>query len=115
MVALSVCAGLATLLISASGWILALGLVFQGVARGAMMAVALMVLMDAREIGPRLMGAAGGLFFTAAEIGGVLGPLTVGWMADLSGGFGAALWMLFGVCLALTVLALFAARNGRGK
>lgn len=111
MVALAVCAGIATLLIPTSGLILALGLIFQGVARGAMMAVALMVLMDAKEIGPRLMGAAGGLFFTAAEIGGVLGPLTVGWLAERSGGFRAPLWMLFGVCIALTVLALVAARR----
>lgn len=111
MVALAVCAGLATLLIPTSGWILALGLIFQGVARGAMMAVALMVLMDAKEIGPRLMGAAGGLFFTAAEIGGVLGPLTVGWLAEQSGGFRAPLWMLFGDCVALTLLAVVAARR----
>ena len=111
MVALAVCAGLATLLIPASGWILALGLILQGVARGAMMAVALMVLMDAKEIGPRLMGAAGGLFFTAAEIGGVLGPLTVGWLAERSGGFAAPLWMLFGVCAALTALSLIAERK----
>jgi cyanate permease len=113
MVTLAVCAGLATLLIPGSGWVLALGLILQGVARGAMMAVALMVLMDAEEIGPRLMGAAGGLFFTAAEIGGVLGPLTVGWMAERSGGFAAPLWMLFGVCVALTLLSLSAARTGR--
>ncbi len=111
MVALAICAGLATLLIPTSGWILALGLIFQGVARGAMMAVALMVLMDAKEIGPRLMGAAGGLFFTAAEIGGVLGPLTVGWLAEQSGGFRAPLWMLFGDCVALTFLAVVAARR----
>jgi CP family cyanate transporter-like MFS transporter len=111
MIALAVCAGLATLLIPASGWILALGLVLQGVARGAMMAVALMVLMDAKEIGFWLMGAAGGLFFTAAEIGGVLGPLTVGWLAERSGSFDAPLWMLFGVCAALTLLSLIAARK----
>ncbi len=113
MVVLAICAGLATLLIPTSGWVLALGLIFQGIARGAMMAVALMLLMDAREIGPRLMGAAGGLFFTAAEIGGVLGPLTVGWLAERSGGFGAPLWMLFGVCAALTVLAFVAAQERR--
>lgn len=111
MVTLAVCAGVATLLIPASGWILALGLILQGVARGAMMAVALMVLMDSKEIGPRLMGAAGGLFFTAAEIGGVLGPLTVGWLAERSGSFAVPLWMLLGVCAALTLLSLFAARS----
>ena len=111
MVVLALCAGVATLFIPASGWILALGLVLQGIARGAMMAVALMILMGAKEIGPRLMGAAGGLFFTAAEIGGVLGPLTVGWLAERSGGFTAPLWMLFGDCVILILLAVIAARS----
>ncbi len=115
MVVLALCAGLATLLIPASGWVLALGLILQGIARGAMMAVALMILMGAREIGPRLMGAAGGLFFTAAEIGGVLGPLTVGWLAERSGGFAAPLWMLFGDCVILILLAVVAARRRSDK
>jgi cyanate permease len=56
------------------------------------------------------MGAAGGLFFTAAEVGGVLGPLTVGWLAQRSGGFQTSLWMLSGVCVALILLALASAR-----
>lgn len=80
-----------------------------------MLAVALMVLMDAKAIGPRLMGAAGGLFFTAAEIGGVLGPLTVGWIAERTGGFGASLWTLFGVCAALIVLTLASAKARRDE
>lgn len=111
MIALFTCAGIATLLIPTAGWTLALGLILQGVARGAMMAVALMVLMDAKEIGQAQMGAAGGLFFTAAEIGGVLGPLTIGWLAERSDGFGTSLWLLSGVCAALTVLALASFRR----
>lgn len=111
MIILFACAGIATLLIPTAGWSLALGLVLQGVARGAMMAVALMVLMDSKEIGQAQMGAAGGLFFTAAEIGGVLGPLTIGWLAERGGGFGSSLWMLSGVCVALIVLALASFRR----
>ena len=37
--------------------------------------IAMLVLMELPEVGARHMGAAGGLFFSAAEIGGVLGPL----------------------------------------
>ncbi len=113
MIALFTCAGIATLLIPTAGWTLALGLTLQGVARGAMMAVALMILMDAKEIGQAQMGAAGGLFFTAAEVGGVLGPLSIGWLAERSDGFGSSLWMLSGVCAALILLALASARRDR--
>jgi len=110
MIVLFVCAGIATLLIPTAGWTLALGLTFQGIARGAMMSVALMVLMDTKQIGPQHMGAAGGLFFSAAEVGGVLGPLTVGWLADRTDGFGASLWMLSAVCAVLVALALALAK-----
>lgn len=110
MIVLFACAGIATLLIPTAGWTLALGLSFQGIARGAMMSVALMVLMDTKQIGPQHMGAAGGLFFSAAEVGGVLGPLTVGWLADRTDGFGASLWMLSGVCAVLVALALALAK-----
>jgi cyanate permease len=110
MIVLFVCAGVATLLIPTAGWTLALGLTFQGIARGAMMSVALMVLMDTKQIGPQHMGAAGGLFFSAAEVGGVLGPLTVGWLADRTDGFGASLWMLSAVCAVLVALALALAK-----
>jgi MFS family permease len=96
------CAGGATLLInSPAGPLLALGLMLQGLARTSMMAVSMLVLMDAREVGSRHVGAAGGLFFSAAEMGGVLGPLVIGALYDLTGGFAAALDLLTGVCAAL--------------
>jgi len=66
--------------------------------------------MDTKQIGPQHMGAAGGLFFSAAEVGGVLGPLTVGWLADRTDGFGASLWMLSAVCAVLVALALALAK-----
>ena len=112
LVSLFVCAGLATLLLHGTATpLLAGGLVLQGIARGAMMSIAVLALMDAREVQGRNMGAAGGLFFAAAEIGGVLGPLTLGLVADATGGFDAALWLLTGVCVALTVLTRTLARH----
>jgi cyanate permease len=102
---LFVCAGVAALLINyTTGPVLASGLVLQGITRSSMMAVAVLVLMDTREVGSRNMGAAGGLFFSAAEIGGVLGPLTIGFLSDMTGGFSAALHMMAGVTVVLIVL-----------
>ena len=114
LLGLFACAGAATLLLHASAWpSLALGLTLQGVARTSMMAVSMLVLMDMREVQSRHVGAAGGLFFSAAEIGGVLGPLSVGVLYDLTGGFAAALNLLSGVCVALMGLLWVLQRTAR--
>ncbi len=93
------CQMLAPLLIEAGGGApLASGLVLQGLARGSLSTIVLLVLMELREVDSRRMGAAGGMYFTAGEIGGVLGPLTIGTLADLTGGFSAGLYFLAGIC-----------------
>jgi hypothetical protein len=84
--------------------VLALGLLLQGIARGSMTALTILVLMDTRNVGVRRMGAAGGLFFSASEMGGVLGPVAIGTLYDWTGGFAAALDVLTGVCGALMLL-----------
>lgn len=86
--------------------LLATALVLQGLARGAMMVIAVMILLDRPEVGARNAGAAGGLFFSAAEIGGVLGPLAIGFVSDLSGGFALSLYMLSAVMIILILFAL---------
>ncbi len=43
------------------------------------------------------------MYFSAGEIGGVLGPLSVGAMFDATGGLSAPLLMLSGVCVALVL------------
>ena len=58
------------------------------------MTVLILVLMEVRGVDARHTGAAVGLFFSAAEIGGVLGPLTIGAASDLTGGFAAGIWIL---------------------
>jgi cyanate permease len=107
LLALFVAAGGATLLLHSSSvpW-LGLGLILQGIARSSMMTLAILLLMDAPGVGSRHAGAAGGLFFSAAEVGGVLGPVTVGVVADLTGGFSAALWLMSAICAVLLVLGL---------
>ena len=66
----------------------------QGIARSSMMTVAILLLMEAPGVPPERAGMAGGMFFTVAEIGGVLGPLSIGVVSDASGGFAMPLWMM---------------------
>jgi cyanate permease len=87
------------------------GLVLQGIARSSMMAVAILLLMDARGVPQDRLGLAGGLFFTFAEVGGVLGPLTIGLLSDLSGGFVLPLGMLTLVCAGLLGVVARLARH----
>ena len=102
---LYVSAGCAALLIqSAAGPALVAGLMLQGVARGTMTTIAVLVLMETREIGPRRVGSASGMYFSAGEVGGVLGPLGIGTMYDLTGGFSAGLTMLACICVVLLLL-----------
>lgn len=104
-----------TLIAWASGALLGFGLVLQGIARGSMIPIAMFTLMETREVDPRVMGAAGGLFYTAAEVGGVLGPMMTGIMADRTGGFHAPLMTLTAVSLACAVLVVALSRATRAQ
>jgi MFS transporter, CP family, cyanate transporter len=90
---------------------LALGatLFLQGLVRSSLMTVLILTLMELPSIGERNRGVATGLFFSAAEIGGVLGPLGLGLLYDLSGGFSAALYGLAAVTAAMAAGALLLA------
>jgi len=93
------------LLRTSDGPLLAGGLMLQGIARSTMMTLAILILMETPQVGAKNIGIAGGLFFTAAEIGGVLGPMSIGLIADVYGGFDAALWMMTAICVILIGLA----------
>lgn len=59
----------ASLLLQSSGGVLLLvGLILQGLARGSMMTIAILILMETPRIPPDRLGLAGGLFFTTAEV-----------------------------------------------
>jgi MFS transporter, CP family, cyanate transporter len=104
---LYIAAGFSAFLLHSSAEPLLLsGLFLQGATRQTMMTIAMLILMETRGVDPRHMGAAGGLFFSAAEIGGVLGPLSIGWLADVTGGFDAALSFLVGVAAFLFLLLI---------
>lgn len=91
---------------------LAAGLILQGIARSSMMTIAILLLMETPGVPKARLGLAGGLFFTAAEIGGVLGPLALGVLSDATGGFTVPLLATSLVCLVLLISIRFV-RPGR--
>lgn len=97
--------GFATLLLhGVDGFPLVAGLITQGIARGGLMTVAVLTLIEVREVGPSRAGLAGGMFFAAAEIGGVLGPVSIGVISEATHGFTVALWTVTVVCAVLLAL-----------
>jgi len=52
------------------------------------------------------VGAASGLYFSAAEVGGALGPMSMGALAEATGGFDAPIFMMTGVAFLLMLILL---------
>ena len=98
-------AALTTLMIYAGTmpW-LGIGLILQGVCRSAMTAIAILILMDMDHGKSQHVGAATGLYFSAGEIGGALGPMSIGVLADITEGFRVPLFMMTGVSVVLMAL-----------
>lgn len=93
--------------IALQGWsypMLVSGLVLVGAASGAMMTISILTLIEQDYVGPERAGIAGGIFFSFAEIGGVMGPVMFGLLYDRTGGFDAPLYVLAAVALLLCVL-----------
>ncbi len=82
-----------------------IGLTLIGLSKGLAVPIALLVMMQLPGVTQRNMGAAGGLFFTAGEAGGVTGPILFGVLSDF-GGSTAGLVLLTAVTVATAVLAL---------
>lgn len=98
--------GVATILLIVDGRPSAfVGLAIAGSVRGLAVPVSLVVMMQLPGVTHRNMGAAGGLFFTAGEAGGVLGPILFGVLSD-AGGSTAGLMLLASVTMATALLAL---------
>ena len=102
---LFVSAGTSVILLkSYSEPIILIGLALKGITQGSMMTILLLILMEIPKVGSRHLGSAGGMFFAAAEIGGVLGPLSLGILSDNERSFQSGLTMLSLVCIILFVL-----------
>ena len=95
LLALCICAfGSSVLLQFEQQGILTVGLIIQGIARSSLMTVLVLTLVELPGIGERYAGLASGLFFTAAEFGGVMGPTMLGITYDYSGDFTLGLGLL---------------------
>ena len=115
LLGLSVVAFIASVLLrfSEPGALLS-GLLLQGIARSSLVTVLILILIELPEVGGRYAGVAGGLFFAAAELGGVAGPLALGLMYDPQAGFAAGLTLLS--IISVTVIcgsALLRHRSGQ--
>lgn len=91
------------------GSLLLFALMLQGVVRGAINSIVILVMTELPSIPKTRVGLASGLYFSAGEIGGVLGPFTTGVLRDVTGGFVVPLMglaLVAGVLILLT-MALF--------
>ena len=83
-----------------------------GMSRVVLVPISMLILMSSPAVDARRMGAAGGLFFTAGEVGGVTGPWLTGVTRDLGDDFTISLVMLSTVAVLMAGVALAAAGNG---
>ena len=75
-------------------------LIVLGFASRGVMPIIMLTLIS--MVGSEKTGAAGGLYFTAGEVGGVLGPILLGFSADIFNGFAPGLFFLSSLCIALS-------------
>ena len=103
----SALASLALLSQPAGVW-LYFALIVEGIAAGSMMTVLVLTLVEVPGVGDKRAGTAGGLFFSAAEIGGVGGPVLLGILLHAQGRFSSGLMVLalLGVLLLASVFTL---------
>ena len=94
---------------------LIVGLLAQGIARSSLMTVLLLTLVELPGVGERYAGIASGLFFSAAEVGGVLGPLGLGMLYDVTGDFSAGLATLTAIAMLLGMGSLYLLRLAKAK
>lgn len=114
LLALSAAAFLASLLLRFSEpESLVTGLLLQGIARSSLMTVLILTLVELPEIGERYAGVASGLFFSAAELGGVMGPLTLGLLYTPGGGFSSGLTLLTIITLTMILGSLLLRQRAR--
>ncbi len=71
-----------------------------------------MMLMDMPGVGSERMGTVGGLFFSVGEIGGFLGPFSVGYLKDATGSFLPGILLLAAATCAATAAAALLPRRG---
>ncbi|ESP87024.1 MFS transporter [Candidatus Halobonum tyrrellensis] len=98
-------AGLVGLVFAGSVWTLSASLALVGVfAIGGLSPLVRAIPIELAGIGPGLTAVATGLIFTVGEVGGFLGPFSVGAAYDYAGAFDPALGVLAAASLAAAVV-----------
>ena len=93
-------------IIFAEGWLLVLVIAFEGFVAAALTPLMLNTLMEMPSVGAKNTGAAAGLYFTVGELGGTLGPVFMGMVADLTGSFAAGMVMVAAFVFFMIIPAL---------
>lgn len=101
------------LLLLPSTTFLPVALLMLGTARAAVTGMVLLLLMEAPGVDAKNHGLLGGIFFVVGEIGGVLGPLTLGLLSSEDGTFNYSLMALTGVCALMVTLTVGLARSAK--
>lgn len=78
------------------------GLILQGIANSSLVTVLILTLLELPEVNERYAGVASGLFFSASQFGGVLGPFTLGLLYTPDVGFSSGLTLL--TIISLTIV-----------
>ncbi len=104
---LAISAGTTAALVLFSGSALIGTLLVSTIIRNPLMPVLTLVLMETPGVGARRMGAAAGLFFAAAEVGGFSGPFLLGFLRDATGSLGSGVFLLAAVTAAMVLLMPF--------
>jgi len=95
------------LVMKTSGTPLYIGLMVLGFVSSPFMPLMLLILMENPRVKTEYMGAAGGMFFCIAEIGGFSGPSLIGILVDVTGTFMAGTIFLAILCIGIAILTFF--------
>ena len=102
-------AGVVSLVVTPGAWHGPLSLIMA--VRGSLIGLAIVTLLAADRVTAANTGVANGLWFSAAEVGGVTGPLTVGALADSSLGYEGALLAVAGIGFLGVIVSVTAQRH----
>jgi cyanate permease len=94
------------LLQSLTLYIFIFGLMLLGITTGSLLSLLLNHLSETKDISYNNMGIAGGLFFAIIEIGGVLGPFSIGIIYDYYTDFNIAI-SFYALLITLMIVPLY--------
>jgi MFS transporter, CP family, cyanate transporter len=100
------------LIMKTSGTPLYMALMVLGFVSSPFMPLMILVLMESPGVKAEHMGAAGGMFFCVAEIGGFSGPSVMGILVDITGTFMAGTIFLAILCIAIAAMTLLVKAEG---